>query len=252
VAPQVGEILAKKAENRPITPEEYTTLGQFVDSIERRSSQVKEEAIRVEDETTAAARASVPAAAFQMPLEQAGLKEHVFNILTEAGFETVGDLLVAFNTDSNKVLGLPGVGPKAMQNIEEVMATLKFPEPEPAPVAEAPAVEAAPAEVAAPTAEEPPAAEKPSEVKKEAKSSKAKPAEEPEDEFAKDGVSLDDLFSMKPEIFSGTEAPEDENTVKKGKKGKKSKNVELEFDEELGEVVGRKRHKRGDDGWSEE
>lgn len=254
VAPQVGEILAKKAENRPVTPEEYTTLGQFVDSIERRTSQVKEEAIRVEDETTAAARASVPAAAFQMPLEQAGLKEHVFNILTEAGFETVGDLLLAFNTDSNKVLGLPGVGPKAMQNIEEVMATLKFPEPEPAPVAEAPAVEAAPAEAPAPTAEETPAAEKPAEVKKETKPSKTKPAEEPEDEFAKDGVSLDDLFSMKPEIFSGTEAPEDENSAAKkgGKKGKKTKNVELQFDEELGEVVGRKRHKRGDDGWSEE
>lgn len=254
VAPQVGEILAKKAENRPVTPEEYTTLGQFVDSIERRTSQVKEEAIRVEDETTAAARASVPAAAFQMPLEQAGLKEHVFNILTEAGFETVGDLLLAFNTDSNKVLGLPGVGPKAMQNIEEVMATLKFPEPEPAPVAEAPAVEAAPAEAPAPAAEETPAAEKPAEVKKETKPSKTKPAEEPEDEFAKDGVSLDDLFSMKPEIFSGTEAPEDENSAAKkgGKKGKKTKNVELQFDEELGEVVGRKRHKRGDDGWSEE
>ncbi len=253
VAPQMSEILAKKAENRPITPEEYTTLGQFVDSIERRTSQVKEEAIRVEDETTAAARASVPAAAFQMPLEQAGLKEHVFNILTEAGFETVGDLLLAFNTDSNKVLGLPGVGPKAMQNIEEVMATLKFPEPEPAPVAEAPVVEAAPAEVPAPAAEETPIAEKTAEVKKEAKSSKAKPAEEPENEFAKDGVSLDDLFSMKPEIFSGTEAPEDENTAKKGgKKGKKTKNVELQFDEELGEVVGRKRHKRGDEGWSEE
>ncbi|MBI3172713.1 MAG: transcription termination/antitermination protein NusA [Chloroflexi bacterium] len=254
VAPQVGEILAKKAENRPVTPEEYTTLGQFVDSIERRTSQVKEEAIRVEDETTAAARASVPTAAFQMPLEQAGLKEHVFNILTEAGFETVGDLLLAFNTDSNKVLGLPGVGPKAMQNIEEVMATLKFPEPEPAPVAEAPAVEAAPAEAPAPVAEETPTAEKPAEVKKETKPSKTKPAEEPEDEFAKDGVSLDDLFSMKPEIFSGTEAPEDENSAAKkgGKKGKKTKNVELQFDEELGEVVGRKRHKRGDDGWSEE
>ncbi len=255
VVPQVSEILAKKAENRPVTPEEYTTLGQFVDSIERRTSQVKEEAIRVEDETTAAARASIPAAAFQMPLDQAGLKEHVFNILTEAGFETVGDLLLAFNTDSNKVLGLPGVGPKAMQNIEEALAALKFPEPEPAPVAEAPVAEAAPAEVPAPAAvEEVPVGEKPAEVKKEAKPSKAKTAEEPEDEFAKDGVSLDDLFSMKPEIFSATEATDDESAAKKGgKKGKKTKNVELQFDETLGEVVGRKRHKRGgDDTWSEE
>ena len=251
VAPQVSEILAKKAENRPVTPEEYSTLGQFVDSLERRTSRVREEAVRVEDETTAAARASVPAAAFQMPLEQAGLKEHVFNILTEAGFETVGDLLMAFNTDSNRVLGLPGVGPKAMQNIEETLATLNFPEPEPAPEAAAPAVEAVPSEAPAAVVEETPAA---AETRKEAKPSKAKAAEEPESEFAKDGVSLDDLFSMKPEIFSSTPpSEEDANAAKKGgKKAKKGKNVELEFDENLGEVVGRKRHKRGADEWTEE
>jgi N utilization substance protein A len=243
-APQVGEILVKKAENRPVTPEEYTTLGQFVDSIEHRTSQVKEETARVEDEQTAAARASVPPAAFQMPLEQAGLKEHVFNILTEAVVETVGDLLTAFNTDSNRVLGLPGVGPKAMQNIEETLSTLSFPlpklEPAPADAALAAAVEV----------EEAPAVE----ARKENKPSKSKTAEEPEDEFAKDGVSLDALFSMKPEIFSTTTtSEEDANAAKKGgKKTKKSKNVELEFDESLGEVVGRKRHKRSDDGWSEE
>ena len=39
------EILAKKAENRPITPEEYTMLGQFVDRVERRTIQIKEDVI---------------------------------------------------------------------------------------------------------------------------------------------------------------------------------------------------------------
>ncbi len=258
VAPQIAEILAKKAENRPVTPEEYTALGQFVDSIERRTSQVKEEAGRVEDERVAAARANVPAAAFQMPLEQLGLKEHVFNILVEAGFETIGDLLMAFNTDTNRVLGLPGVGPKAMQNIEESIAALKFPEPAPAPepVAEQPApvaVEAAPvaADATPAPAAETPATEKQPETKKESKA-KAKAAEEPENEFAKDGVSLDDLFSMKPEIFSTPESTEEDSAAKKGKKTTKKKSVELQFDEGLGEVVGRKRHKRGGDDWSGE
>jgi hypothetical protein len=55
---------------------------------------------------------------------------------------------------------------------------------------------------------------------------------------------LDELFSMKPEIFQ-TPAGEEEDSAdkKKGKKGKK-KSVELEFDEERGEVVGRKKHRR--------
>ncbi len=253
IAPQIEAILAKKAENRPVTPEEYTALSQFVDRVERRTIQIKAEAARVEEEKVAAVRADVPAAAFQMPLDQAGIKEHVFNILTEAGFETVGDLIMAIKTDANRVLGLPGVGPKAMQNIEEVLTALSFPEPEPTPAPVAEVVEPSPvAEVVvaeAPAAvEETPVGEKEAEGKK---SPKAKSAEEPEDEFAKDGVSLDDFFTMKPEIFSSPAVAEDDKDAKKGKKGKK-KGVELQFDESLGEVVGRKKHKRGDAEWTEE
>ena len=59
--------------------------------------------------------------------------------------------------------------------------------------------------------------------------------------------SLDELFSMKPEIFQTAPAEDDDSAdKKKGKKGKK-KSVELVLDEERGEVVGRKKHKRGDD-----
>jgi N utilization substance protein A len=244
--PQIQEILTKKMESRPITPEEYTALTQFVDRVERRTIQIKEEAVRAEEERSAAARAEVPAAAFQMPLEQAGIKEHVFNILTEAGFETVGDLMFSLKSDPNKVLGLPGIGPKAMQSIDEALAALTFPEPEPEPVQveEAPVAEmvAEPAPV-----EEQPVIEKQAEVKKEAK----KVVEEVDDEHAKDGVSLDELFKMKPEIFQSAGEAEDESDKKKGKKKKKT-SVELEFDEDLGEVVGRKKHKRGDDDIAED
>ena len=77
-----------------------------------------------------------------------------------------------------------------------------------------------------------------------------KVVEAQEDDEHKDGVSLDELFSMKPEIFQTAGGEEEESAdKKKGKKGKK-KSVELEFDEERGEVVGRKKHKRGDDDFS--
>ncbi|HLO34375.1 MAG TPA: transcription termination factor NusA [Anaerolineales bacterium] len=260
----VEEILAKKAENRPITPEEFTMLSQFVDRVERRTIQIKEEAARAEEEKVTTARAEVPTAAFGMPLEQLELKEHVFNILVEAGIDTVGALMMSMKMDANKVLGLPGIGPKAIANIDERLAVVQFPEPEPVepaaelvvePVAEAqpepqplpetPVAVAEPAAVA-----ETPVAEEQAPAKKEAK---GKIAEEHEDdEHAKDGVSLDELFSMKPEIFQTAGGEEDESAdKKKGKKGKK-KSVELEFDEERGEVVGRKKHKRGDDGLGEE
>jgi hypothetical protein len=149
-----------------------------------------------------------------------------------------------------------------MQNIEECLANLKFPEPasvetpaeavvEPvavtesqAEVAPVAAVEEVVAVAAEPIAsgEEGPVAEKAASAKKESK----KAIEEEDDEHAKDGVSLDELFQMKPEIFQTAAGEEDESgDKKKGKKGKK-KSVELEFDEERGEVVGRKKHKRGD------
>jgi N utilization substance protein A len=249
--PQIEEIMARKAENRPVTPEEYTALGQFVDRVERRTIQIKEEAIRVEEERITAARADVPVASLTMPLEQANIKEHIFNILTEAGYETVGSLMFVLRTDPNRVLGLPGIGSKAMQNIEESLAALTFPEPEPAPQpepepvkVEEPVAAAVPLVESAEKVEETPVAKKQAEAKK-----KEKPAEPVEDdEHAKDGVALDELFKMKPEIFQNAEGGEEESggDKKKGKKGKK-KAVTLQFDEDLGEVVGRKIHKRGDD-----
>lgn len=248
--PQVEEILAKKAENRPVMPEEYTLLGQFVDRVERRMIQVKEEASRVEDERISAAQADVPAAAFNMPLEQAtGLKEHIFNILTEAGYETIGQLMFDMKANANKVLGLAGIGSKAIQNIEETLSGLTFPEPEAVAVKEE-VVEtvAVTTEVTAPT-EETPTAEKPAERKKEAK--KVVEKEEEDGEVSKDGVSLDELFQMKPEMFQTAGEGEDESgDKKKDKKGKK-KGVALEFDEALGEVVTRKKHKRSGGGEEE-
>src|ERR1044071_1851088 len=213
--PAIEEILAKKAENRPVTPEEYTMLGQFVDRVERRTIQIKEDAARAEEEKVTTARSEVPTSAFGMPLEQLGLKEHVFNILVEAGIDNVGALMMSMKMDANRVLGLPGIGPKAIANIEETLAALKFPEPAPAeptvetaPVAEiepqpesaaapvAEVMETAPAAVAPELvkAEEVPGAEKLAPAKKEPK---AKVVEPEEDDEHKDGVSLDELFAMK-------------------------------------------------------
>jgi transcription termination/antitermination protein NusA len=247
----VEEVLAKKAENRPITPEEFTMMGQFVDRVERRTIQIKEEAARAVEEKTATALSEVPTAAFAMPLETLELKEHVFNILVEAGIDTVGALMMSLKMDANRVLGLPGIGPKAMQNIDETIAALTFPEPAPAETTLEPvavAGESQPEGIAVAVAAEPESVEqvpdegKPPAVKKDPK----KAADEQDDEHAKDGVSLDELFSMKPEIFQTPPAEEEESAdKKKGKKGKK-KSVELVLDEERGEVVGRKKHKRGD------
>ncbi|GAB4503557.1 MAG: hypothetical protein Fur0043_05490 [Anaerolineales bacterium] len=248
--PAVEQVLAKKADGRPVTPEEYTMLAQFVDRVERRTIQIQEDAAREEEARVQAVRAEIPPVAFQMPLDQAGLKEHVYTILTEAEIETVGDLMLAMKLDPNKVLGLPGIGPKAMENIEETLSALQFPEPEPAAeVAEmveetmAGAGESETETVSEADAEG--AAVAVTEVAEE------KEAEDLEDfDHVKDSVSLDDMFALK-EIFQSVSVEEDESSEEKKGKKKKKKHVKVEYDEELGEVVVRKKHKRGDDDFDE-
>jgi len=279
--PAIEQILTKKAEGRPVTPEEYTQLSQFVDRVERRTIQIQEEAAREEEERIVAARAEIPAAAFEMSVYDAGIKEHILNILTEAEFETVGDLMLALKVDPDKVLGLAGIGPKAIENIEESLAALTFPEPEPEPepaaeteevpvsedVAEPEAVvempteeaqeEALPqgqAEVQPEAVSEAEAVEVPAEEKVKEKKRRKEEEEISEDsDLVKDDVSLDELFALK-EMFQTGRADEDEEEPsdgkKKGKKRKK-KHVEIEYDEELGEVVARKKHKRGEDDFEE-
>jgi len=283
--PAIEQILTKKSEGRPVTPEEYTQLSQFVDRVERRTIQIQEEAARVEEERVTTARAEIPAAAFKMSIYDAGIKEHILNILTEAEFETVGDLMMALKVDPDKVLMLPGVGPKAMDNIKESLAALTFPEPEPEPearlepevVAEvAPVVEqvAEPEEIVeAPVAEEQIVVSAQDEAKPEAvadgvveapaeeKAKEKKPKKKEEEaltedsDLVKDDVSLDELFALKEMFQTGSATGEDEeeesdDKKKKGKK-KKKKHVEIEYDEDLGEVVARKKHKRAGDDFGE-
>ena len=257
---RISEILAKKSEGRPITPEEYTILAQFVDRVERRSIERQRAEDKVNAEKFAEARAGIPDEAFEQSLDVLGLPEHVFVILTEADFNTAGDLLLAMKLNPDKVLGLSGIGPKAMQGIEKAINDVQLKKELDAQ--QAAAIEIAPAAVeAAPVAEAAPAVEvnavetsasvQPEGVSEAVQTEgvpAAAPAIAPTEEAAGD-VTFEELFKLRPETFRpGSE--EDDKSDKKGKKGKKS--VEYQFDEDRGEVVGRKKHKRGDVDWTGE
>ena len=130
-APEIEAMLEKKAEGRALTPEEYQIMGTFMDRVEQRTIEVQEEADRAEQEKIANARAKISPVAFEMELADIKeLKEHVFNILFEAMYETVGDLMLALQLDADQVFDLPGIGPKAIENITEVLAGLDFSEVE--------------------------------------------------------------------------------------------------------------------------
>ena len=242
--PVVEEILSKKSAGRPLTPEEFLSLIQFVDRVERRTVEQKNAEAEAEKELVAAARAEVPDAAFEAEISELGLADHIYTILTEAELRTVGDLMMAMKLNPDRVLSLSGIGPKTIQSIEKALADISFPEPE-KPV-ELPEIEVvAPAEEIVEGAAEQavPVTEEVAQVIEEKAEAVA-----PADESKEEEKDFDKLFSLQNILTvppATDEESEEERNKKKEKKVKKGR--ELEFDEKRGEVVARKKHKRGGD-----
>jgi N utilization substance protein A len=196
------------------------------------------------------------------------LPDRVHKLLA-AEYTSPGDLIMAMKTEPDKVLALSGIGPKAMQDIEKAVTEVSFPapvveaepEPEPAPE-EVPATEAALEAQPVAEGEQVPEAVTPAGAAGVASAEGAgvaatetgAPAEAAEvsEEEAKEEPSLEELFKLRPETLVPASTEEAEEEKAKDKKGKKGKAVTLEYDEERGAVVGRKKHKREGGTWEEE
>ena len=240
--PVIEEILSKKSAGRPLTPEEFLSMIQFVDRVERRTVEQKKAEAAAEKELVTAARADIPDAAFDADIVTLNLPDHVYTILTEAEHRTVGNLMMTMKLNPDSVLSLSGIGPKAMQAIQAALANITFPEPE-IPAEIPPDVSETPLEESVEVTPLPgvPATEEPAPILEEIPETVAPNEETKEEEF-------DKIFSLQNVIavpVAVEEESEEERNKKKEKKAKKGR--ELEFDEKRGEVVARKKHKRGDD-----
>ncbi len=270
--PQIEDMLARKAEGRPLTPEEYDTLSRFVDRVERRvvsGVRAPETATKaLASDKLAEIKAQIPPEAFETNILDSGLPEHVAYILQEAGYTTVGEMAVQMKVRPEEIFRLNGIGPRAMQEINKLMARLEEqmrqaeavaeptaePEAEPLPAVETKVEEATVAEapVNTPEAEVIPEIEAVAEATAEVATVASE--EEPEEE-----ISFDQLFTLKSDIFSKVVLDEDEEeeeeitTRSKGKKKakKKKKPVALEYDPDRDQMVIRKKHKREDEDWDE-
>jgi N utilization substance protein A len=247
--PIVEEVLAKKSEGRPVTPEEFMTLIQFVERVERRTVEQKKATAEAEEERVSAARSEVPDAAFEAGIDALGLPEHIYNILTEAEHRTVGELMMAMKLNPDSILGLAGIGPKSMEAIRTALTNISFPELEPA----VELVAEIPAEVIVEVPEET--------ITETALTEVLYEPVVPEGEAAHvaaeitEGKPLEEIFVLRPDMLQPeavvADEDEDESDKKKGKK-KKKKVVEIVYDEDLEKAIAKKKHKRGDEGWEEE
>jgi N utilization substance protein A len=290
ILPQVDAILAKKAEGRPVTPEEYYLLTQFVDRVERGVIRQRQDEGRVEDERVLEARASVPPAAFEIPLEKFEVSDRVYAVISETGLQSVGDLLLQMKLDPDSIWKLSGMGPKAMAELQNALDQLvaQLPPAEPVEVEAEAQAELAEAQVeqaeAVVETEEPALVEEPVEAApllveamaeaapEELAVTEAKPllveaeatAEAAPEEIAvapeaeavleeEEVGTFDELFALRPEILT-YETGEEEDLEEEGdkkKKKKKKKFVEMEFDPERNAMVVKKKRKRGAVDWDE-
>ncbi len=281
---QIELILTKKSEGRPITPEEYTLLSQFVDRVERGILNQRQAERQIVKDRRDEILATLPLAAFEMPIDDLGLSERVHSLLTEAGYATIGDLMLQLQLDSDAILSLNGIGPKSMEEIEAALAKVSFPEAEviepveALPLPEEPEVVEVAAEMAEPQAEvlletaEVVAVETPTleaapvealetaEVQAEpegaptAEVELVEAGEEKEEEIP---ATLDELFTLKPEVFdvdiAEIEDEDEEGETGTGKKKKKKKKfVEMEYDPDKDVVIVKRKRKRAGSEWDDE
>ncbi len=254
--PQVEAILAKKDENRPVTPEEYQVLTAFVERLQRHLESQRGARRMAYLERLAAVREGIPPSAYETALDQVGLSERVLGLLSEAGYENAGALIQQLGMDSDRILAIDGFGPKAMEELQIALSSYAFPVPEPE-------VEPVPAEIEAEAAAEVSAeaeAEAPLLVA-EGGEGEAPVAIEGVLEAVPEPTSLEQAFeAVSREIsqaaLAGAAEDEDEEPdaakAAAGKKKKRKKGSAMEFDPATGSMVVRKRRKPGRTGWGDD
>ena len=127
---KVAIMLEKKAEGRPLPPEDYDTMAKFIDRVEKRVEKKRREEDREEQRRYEEALATVPELTFEINILDVDLKEHLLVILQEGGLETLGDLVLQMRLDPDKILAMNGIGPKAFQEISDLTDGLRaMPEP---------------------------------------------------------------------------------------------------------------------------
>ncbi|UCC65129.1 MAG: transcription termination/antitermination protein NusA [Anaerolineae bacterium] len=177
-------------------------------------------------------------------LEDLELSTRVVNALKNNDVQSVQQLINLAASGEDALLGLAGVGPKA---VEEIMAALEAARPEEAVETEAIAETAAEKEAALEPATEQPAgpealvADKPAVEK-----APAKVQEEPSPEKAAPKVVdvVEGTLDI-PVVADWSEEEEDDEDRQDSKKLAKKKKQRLEYDEALGEVVKRRKRKPG-------
>jgi len=116
--PRVEAIMGKKAEGRPISPEEYRELHNFNSRVESGLIKERREISKQQQARIQAAKAAVPDDAYDLPIMTLGLPTKVENLLNEAGYASVGELAYRLLLIPKSINDIEGIGPSYIKQIE--------------------------------------------------------------------------------------------------------------------------------------
>jgi N utilization substance protein A len=270
-------LLARKAEGRPLNPEDYDKLSNIIDKVETFTSSYgkeEEEIIATISDDELKLREELPEQLSKIRILETDLDSNLTDILNDAGFNNIADLSIGLKLHPDNILKLQGVGPKAMadiaiivdsylqqyapakpeiEDVMEIESSVAKTSIDETAVEEVKSVEDTLEVVIGEIAEdskeavaEPVAEENVSETIEESET------ESIQEEELEEDISFEDIFTLKPELLDPTNVNEDEDDseesgLNKGKK-KKRKNQTIEYDPDADLVIKRKKHKRGGSG----
>ena len=273
---KVAAVLVKKEQGRPITAEDYNYVSRLINGVEGKVIEARGANHDAKRQRQLDARAKVPAAYWELDLEELNLPMSIHNLLLDNKYTSPGDVAYTVELDPTILMGLDGFTDASLEKVnqrlkeleqeqaelaaelaanapvveeevsaepvaEEVIEEVPAPEPEPAePDVDFAAVMAA--EVEAPALIPEPVGEvEPEPVVEET------PAPEPEspiDDLSKPLVSIIDAKPAKkakePVIKIARATP----TVETEESSGKGKSKTLVFDENAGRVVQKKKRKK--------
>jgi len=270
---KIEDLLQKKAEGRPLPPEDYKFMSRFVDRIEKRGEAERKAEQDAEQARIAEIKTTIPKLAYEIPILDIELKRNVLEILRDAGIENLGDLIMQTRLDSDTILALNGIGPKTLERIIDFVENIKLPEeseqPDLVSISEAEQAEVSGELSQGKVLETEPEKGVSVEIKQDeqveqvelesaaVESSKSEVVETGE-EATTEEVPFEDLFKVDPKKFDfypeGESSADDEGSEltpakKKGKKSKRGFTV-VEYDPDKDQTIVRRKRKR-DDGWEE-
>src|SRR5690606_9109334 len=101
VLSEVVRIMEKKAANRTVMPEEYTTLGKFAALSESRLLAQREQRRQARLAEIKAVKATLPQGAFLLPIDSLDLPDEILEVLQP--LENVGEIMWRFLIDENSL-----------------------------------------------------------------------------------------------------------------------------------------------------